>query len=212
MTPWEIDALELGNCNCNYGCPCQFSVAPTHGTCEAAVVMEIQSGFYGDTDLSGIKFAQMLKWPGAIHEGNGEMQLVIEETASEDQRNAITAITTGKDTEEMATVFYIFSAMCPTKHETIYSKIDSDLNLENRVGQASINGVMEIKATPIAHIVSGEPHRIGLTVPYGFEFRHAEMASGTTKTFGGNIELLNNSETHAHFARIYMNGQGVINH
>ena len=66
MTPWEIDALELGNCNCNYGCPCQFSVVPTHGTCEAAVVMEIKSGFYGDTDLSGIKFAQMLKWPSPL--------------------------------------------------------------------------------------------------------------------------------------------------
>jgi Uncharacterized conserved protein len=26
MTPWEIEGRELVNCNCSYGCPCQFIV------------------------------------------------------------------------------------------------------------------------------------------------------------------------------------------
>ena len=41
MTPWEFRAVELSNCNCAYGCPCQFNALPTHGNCEAAVCVEI---------------------------------------------------------------------------------------------------------------------------------------------------------------------------
>ena len=29
MVPWEIKAKEFGNCNCTYGCPCQFDALPT---------------------------------------------------------------------------------------------------------------------------------------------------------------------------------------
>jgi hypothetical protein len=47
MTPWEIKAKEFANCNCAYGCPCQFNALPTHGNCEAAVAMEIEKGHYG---------------------------------------------------------------------------------------------------------------------------------------------------------------------
>ena len=42
MTPWEIKAREFANCNCAYGCPCQFNALPTKGYCEAAVAMEIE--------------------------------------------------------------------------------------------------------------------------------------------------------------------------
>ena len=41
MTPWEIHAIEVSNCNCAYGCPCQFNALPTTGTCEAAVGYKI---------------------------------------------------------------------------------------------------------------------------------------------------------------------------
>jgi hypothetical protein len=26
LTDWEIHGMEFGNCNCSYGCPCQFNV------------------------------------------------------------------------------------------------------------------------------------------------------------------------------------------
>jgi len=37
------------------------------------------------------------------------------------------------------------------------------------------------------------------------------MASGSTKTSGA-ISLANNKDSHAHICRVYMNGQGVIEH
>ena len=28
MIKWEIKGREFGNCNCDYGCPCQFNALP----------------------------------------------------------------------------------------------------------------------------------------------------------------------------------------
>ena len=51
MTPWEIKGRELANCNCNFGCPCQFGILPNRGNCEAAIVYQIDTGHYGDVKL-----------------------------------------------------------------------------------------------------------------------------------------------------------------
>ena len=34
-TKWTIKGREFVNCNCSYGCPCQFDGLPTHGHCQA---------------------------------------------------------------------------------------------------------------------------------------------------------------------------------
>ncbi|MFQ5623072.1 MAG: DUF1326 domain-containing protein [Paracoccaceae bacterium] len=210
MTDWRIQAEELANCNCNFGCPCQFGVLPTDGTCEAAVVYDIKKGHYGDVKLDGLRAAGVYKWPSAIHEGNGHMQLIIDESADDDQRAALEAIMTGQDTEEMATMWFVFSAMCPNRHETLYKPISADLNAEERIGSAEVADIFELSARPIPNIVTGAPHRIGINLPHGFEFGHAEMASGRTKTKGGKLSLDKNTDTHAHFASLHLTGSGVV--
>ena len=71
MTPWEIQGSELINCNCVFGCPCQFNTLPTNGHCEAMSAIAIDSGHYGDARLDGLKIGVAFHWPGAIHEGIG---------------------------------------------------------------------------------------------------------------------------------------------
>ncbi|MDI3336787.1 DUF1326 domain-containing protein [Defluviimonas aestuarii] len=210
MTAWEIKGEELANCNCNFGCPCQFGVLPTHGTCEAAVVYKIDKGHYGNTSLDGLTAAAVYKWPGAIHEGNGHVQLIIDPKADADQRAALQAIMTGEDTAEMATMWFVFGAMSPHKHETIYAPVSLDLNIEDRTGKGVAKGVFDITAEPIPNIVTGEPHRVGIALPHGFEFGFAEMAKGRTKTTGGDLQLTNNSGTHAHMASLHLTGEGRV--
>jgi hypothetical protein len=69
---WSIKAREFANCNCSYGCPCQFNGLPTDGICRAVVGMQIDTGHHGSTPLDGLKVAAIFRWPRAIHEGNGE--------------------------------------------------------------------------------------------------------------------------------------------
>ena len=68
MTPWEIKAKEFANCNCAYGCPCQFNALPTKGFCEAAVAMEIEQGHFGDVKLDGLRIGGIYQ---AIRSANG---------------------------------------------------------------------------------------------------------------------------------------------
>jgi len=82
MTPWEIRTIEFANCNCAYGCPCQFNAYPTHGHCEAVVCNEITEGHYGGVKLDGLRFGGVFQWPKAIHEGNGKAQPFVDESAS----------------------------------------------------------------------------------------------------------------------------------
>ncbi|KUJ76976.1 hypothetical protein AVO45_10855 [Ruegeria marisrubri] len=209
MTEWTIEAEELANCNCNFGCPCQFSVLPNHGNCEAVVVYDIKTGHYGDTKLDGLRAAGVYYWPGPIHEGNGQMQIIIDEKADTDQRAALEAIIKGEDTDEMATMWFVFSAMCPTKHETLYAPIEVDWSREERLGHAKVGGVFDVSVAPIPNIVSGDPHRASILLPNGFEFRQAEVASGSAKTTGGAISLTFDA-THAHLAQLNLSGHGVL--
>ena len=210
MTEWSIEGEELANCNCNFGCPCQFGVLPSDGTCEAAVVFNIRKGHYGDVNLDGLRAAGVYKWPGPIHEGNGELQLIIDSGANDSQRAALQAILTGEDTDEMATFWWVFSAMAPNRHDTLYESISIDLNFDDSTGSATVSNVFEISAKPIPNIVSGNPHPIAINLKHGFEFNRAEMASGSTNTSGGAINLSKNSNTHAHFAKLHLTGAGVV--
>ena len=100
----------IANCNCAYGCPCQFNAYPTHGHCEAVICNEITEGHYGDVKLDGLRFGGVFQWPKAIHEGNGKAQPFVDERASPVQREAILKIMSGQDTDPMATVFAVFAS------------------------------------------------------------------------------------------------------
>jgi hypothetical protein len=209
MTRWELHGRELANCNCATGCPCQFMALPTRGNCEAVAAFEFDSGHYGDVDLSGTRAAMLLQWPGPIHEGNGTMQVIIDEDASPEQRHALEKIMIGEDTEEMATMWWVFSAMSPTKLATLYKPVQLEMDIEARRGRASVPGVFETQASPITNPVTGAEHRARINLPNGFEFHVAEMAKGTTKT-SGEIALLNNQDSHVHMVEIHLSSQGIL--
>ena len=120
------------------------------------------------------------------------------------------AIMTEQDTNEMATMWWVYSAMCPTKHETLFKSISVDIDIEARTGKVVVADVLEINAKPIPNIVSGEPHRVRIDLPHGFEYNFAEIGSGSTKTKGGAIDLSNNNDSYAQFANLHLTGAGVV--
>ena len=93
---WTIKGREFINCNCAYGCPCQFNALPTHGSCEAVGGFQIDEGHHYGTRLDGLKFVGLFRWPGPIHEGRGEAAVVVDERATPEQRNALLRIVTGR--------------------------------------------------------------------------------------------------------------------
>ena len=209
MTPWEIHTVVVANCNCAYGCPCQFDALPTYGTCEAADGFQIEKGFYGGVSLEGLSAGMLAKWPGPIHEGNGERLLIIDDQATAEQRNALEKIISGEDTDELATIFWVVNAMTTIRHETLYLPVTIEADIETRRGRVVVDGVFELNVEPINNPVTGAEHRARIEIPDGFEFTIAEMASGSVKTQSG-IELPNNNGTHSHLTELHLNNSGII--
>lgn len=104
---WMIKGPELATCNCDWGCPCQFNALPTRGDCRAVLALRVDEGHFGDVRLEGIKAAAVLAWPRAIHEGHGQALAIIDEQASQEQREALLKILSGQETEPFATIFIL---------------------------------------------------------------------------------------------------------
>lgn len=206
---WWFRGLELSTCNCNWGCPCHFSGVPSYGNCRAAAALQIDTGQFGEIALDGLRFCLLCAWPGPIHEGKGEMQVLIDERADAAQRRAILAIGTGEDTEPAATFFSVYRLMSDTLFEPRYVPIEFNADLEAGSGSFSVPGLIEARAEPIRHPKSGKLNRARLFRPFGVEFRDAEFVSGSATTTGGHIPL-EWSGRHAHLAKIHMTPRGPL--
>jgi len=95
-TKWHIQGEYFLACNCDYGCPCNFNARPSMGFCQGVVGIKIADGAYGGTRLDGLHAALAMKWPGAIHEGNGVAALFVDERATGAQREAMSKIVAGQ--------------------------------------------------------------------------------------------------------------------
>lgn len=208
MTPWEIKAREFGNCNCSYGCPCQFNDLPTHGNCEAAVGFQIDEGHHGDVKLDGVRMAGIFWWPGAVHEGSGKCQPIVDESASEEQRQAVLRIMSGEDTDPGATMFAVYASTMAAVFEPIFKPIEFEADVEGRTGRLFVDGLVETRGEPIRNPVTGDPHRVRIDMPHGFEYRIAEIGSASSKTYG-KIEL-NLQNSYGQFANLHLNNHGVV--
>lgn len=208
FTDWMISGPEISSCNCSYGCPCQFNALPTDGTCRAAVGMQIETGHYGDVKLDGLRWAAIAAWPGPIHMGHGEIQPIVDERATPEQREAILKIMSGQDTVPGATFFNVFVSMCDKVHDPMFKAIDFAADLKTCDGHIMVPGVLNVTTQAIRNPVTGKAHHAKVSLRQGFEFADAEFASGTIKSTGSVV--VETRDRHAHLAVLHLNGQGIV--
>ena len=208
MAYWEFKGRELVNCTCTYGCNCQFNGLPDKGHCYAVAGIQIDEGKHGDTSLDGLKIGAMFKWPGPIHEGNGEALAFVDERATPEQREALLKIMTGQDTDPMATVFAVFASTVEKMHEPQFVPIEFDVDVEGRQGRLRIAGSVEMDGEPISNPVSGQPVRAQIWLPDGFEYEVAEVGSGISRSLAP-VEFAH-ANSYAQFAHLHLDSHGVV--
>ncbi|HJO05329.1 MAG TPA: DUF1326 domain-containing protein [Acidobacteriota bacterium] len=205
---WMLRGMEYGNCNCDWGCPCQFGAVTTHGNCEAVVNGHIEEGHFNDTRLDGLNWAMVVWWPGEIADGNGKQQVIIDERATPEQHEALRKILHGESTTPGATHFFVYNSTMSEVLDTLSAPIELSIDVEARRANSRIPGLVESDGTPIINAFSGEEARSRIHLPNGFEYTYAEMGTGRSKVTAG-IELdLDNS--YAQFNILHMNQDGVI--
>jgi hypothetical protein len=107
MSKWRIEGQYMETCNCNYVCPCgtsNLAAQPTEGDCKAAIAMRIDKGEKDGVKLDGLSFIIALYSPKAMAEGNFTVGLVVDDRATDQQLEAISAIATGAAGGPMAAV------------------------------------------------------------------------------------------------------------
>lgn len=208
MTSWEIKGRELVNCSCEYGCNCQFNALPDKGHCHAVAGIQIDEGHHGDTRLDGLRIAAIFKWPGPIHEGNGEAIAFVDEKADAGQREALLKIMTGQDTDPMTTMFSVYASTVTRMNPPVFTAIDLELDIDGRKGRIFVKDYIETRGEPIRNKVTGAEARAQIVLPAGFEYSVAEIGSASSRTTGPlRIETRN---TYGQFARLHLNNHGVV--
>jgi hypothetical protein len=208
MVDWYVEGVAFGNCNCDYGCPCQFERRPTHGDCRGFEVLRIDRGRFGEVPLDGLQAALLYAWPGAIFEGDGAMRAIIDERADARQRQALATVLHGGETEEAKTHWWVFHAMSSTVHEPLFAPIEFEVDLGARRARVAIPGVLEATGRPIVSPATGEEHRVRIDIPNGIEFELAEIGSASTRATGAIGLDLNDS--YGQFNILRHSGTGVV--
>lgn len=102
---WQVEGQYYENCSCDYVCPCvpgQMQVRPTKSTCTFAMGFQIERGRFGEVPLDGLGFVVLGFTPEEMAKGNWSVALVVDERATDAQREAIAGIASGSAGGPMA--------------------------------------------------------------------------------------------------------------
>jgi hypothetical protein len=172
---WKLKGTVLIACNCDYGCPCNFNALPSRGKCEGGWTWHIERGSFDGVALDGLNFSVYANWPGAIHEGNGEAVILVDERANDRQRDAVATLVGGKVGGPWGVLAWTWPKVegpLPVPYDIQLSGIGSRMKAGN---------VVEFESTLIKNAVNGKEVHPRMILPEGIIVKEADL--GCSKVF-----------------------------
>ncbi len=173
MPAWKMTADYLQNCNCDWGCPCNFNAPATMGYCEDISAIHIQSGELDGLSLDGMDVVLVMKWPGLIHEGNGTLAAYFDPASStEEQRNAFLTIGSG---QLGGNPFAILGGTFTDFRQPKLAPIK--IHVAGQDSWYNVGDVIEVEVEPMRNPVTGAFVHGSVVIPDGFIFEEAPVFS-----------------------------------
>jgi len=172
---WRLAGQVLVTCNCDWGCPCNFNALPTAGKCEGGWTWHVENGSYMNTTLDGLNFSVYVNWPGAIHEGNGEALILIDQQATDEQRSAIERLIGG----EVGGPWGVLAWTWPKIHGP-YS-VAYDVAFDGVHTRITCGDHVTVQSAPIRNPVTGAEVHPAVVLPEGIIFKGGQL--GMTEHF-----------------------------
>lgn len=192
---WRLRAKYYEACNCAYGCPCNMSGFPTHGKCEGSICFSVLEGNRDGVDLAGAKVAASVKWPGAIHEGNGNMAMFID--GNDQQQQALVAILTAEDP---GLPWEILASTVSEVHGPFFETIElEDNGTDSRV---RVGDEFEMKMQSFTNPVTGAKHEAHMVLPDGFIFQDGHIATTSVNKVNADGVSFDHAGNNAYYAEV----------
>lgn len=204
---WKMKGHYIKSCNCNPTCSCDTTGIPSpQKGCEGMGGMEIVEGHFGNVRLDGLKWIALYDWPGALHEGNGVLQPLVDERATPEQRNAILTILSGQAGNFW---FEFLASTTTTIHEPKFVPIQFEFDKKNRRARVVIPGFLETVSEPIKIPETDKYQHVIVQMPDGMEYKECEIATTAVLKGTGTIRF-DYRNTHSSLADVEHTQAGLI--
>jgi len=102
---WTLAGQYYETCSCDFVCPCilgQMMAPPSKGACTFAMAFQVERGRFGRVSLDGLGFIVLGRTPEEMAKGNWSVGVIVDERATAEERDAVTAIVSGSAGGPMA--------------------------------------------------------------------------------------------------------------
>ncbi|MCC7127101.1 MAG: DUF1326 domain-containing protein [Acidobacteria bacterium] len=196
---WHASGLLFENCSCQLVCPghMHFSNACSHERCIGYWAVRIDEGSFGEVPLAGLRAVVAFDTPQHMIEGNWTEVIIIDESATPSQRDALEQILDGRAGGAWAVLGRFVTRRLDTRFLPI------SFTDEGTAHHATIPGLLETSVTNIRGRDRSEPVRFENI----FNQIHGSsqvIAIGSTRYDDGVIRI-ETSKTHGLHSRFEWN-------
>ena len=184
---WSIEGTYFETCSCELMCPCNFSFdhGATYDYCRVTLVFDIREGEVEGTDVGGRTLAVVADTPKVMTEGNWRLGMFVDDGASDEQVQKLTAVFSGQVGGPMAGLAPLIGEVLGVERAPI-EVVEDGLSHSVRIGEAIDFEVEDI--VPFG-VETGEPARLaGVFHPVASELTAAEAKRSKISAFGIEYE------------------------
>ena len=184
---WSLKGSYFETCSCDLMCPCNmtFDHGATYDYCRATLVFNIKEGEIEGTDVSDLTVVGIFDSPKVMTEGNWRLGMFIDDRASDEQMEKLTAVFGGQKGGPMEALVPLVGEMLGVERASIEVSEDGLVH-SIKVGDAIDFEIEDI--VPFG-VETGQPARItGVFHPAASEFNAAEAKRSQINAFGISYE------------------------
>jgi hypothetical protein len=184
---WSLKGSYAETCSCELMCPCNltFDHGATYDYCRATLAFHIREGEIEGTDVSGLNTAFIIDSPKVMTDGGWKLGVFIDENASDEQAEKLTAVFGGQLGGPMEGLAPLVGEMLGVQRVPI-EIVDDGLRHSVRIGDVIDFEIEDI--VPFG-VETGEPARLtGIFHPVGSTLTAAEAKRSSISAFGIEYE------------------------
>ena len=184
---WKLKGSYVETCSCDLICPCNasFDHGATYDYCRVTLVFNIKDGEIEGTDVGGLKVAAIADTPKVMTDGNWKLGMFVDENATDEQMEKLTAVFGGQLGGPMAAPAPLVGEMLGIERVPI-EVVDDGLRHSVKIGDSIDFEIVDI--VPFG-IETGQPVRFqDMFHPVASDLTIAEAKRSRINAFGIEYE------------------------